>query len=397
MPGKLLDGARILDLSRMLTGDYASMLLGDLGAEVIKIEPPDEGDPLRKMPPHFVEGESAYFLSINRNKKSVTLDLRAAEGQKVFHNLVRKADVVFDNFRPGILEKLGADYETLRKINPGIICCSILSFGASGPYANQPAFDLTIQALSGTMSYTGEPGRLPVRMGIPMGDLAGSMFAAFSISAALYHRGKTGEGRKIELSLLDCLISLHTYVAQYYFSGGEISGPIGSGHLSVVPYRAFATKDKPLVIAIFVEKFWKVLCETIGDRELGEDKRLASSAGRLKHREEVDARVQKKLLEKTREEWLALLRKAEVPCAPILAIDEVFEDPQVLHDDMKIELDHPKCGRLPMTGDPIKQVPSSDEPFTPPPLLGQHTEEVLSQLAGLGKDELARLRSKKII
>jgi CoA:oxalate CoA-transferase len=305
--------------------------------------------------------------------------------------------VVFDNFRPGILEKLGADYETLKNINPGIICCSILSFGRTGPYASQPAFDLTIQALSGAMSYTGEPGRLPVRMGIPMGDLAGSMYAAFSISAALYHRERTGEGRKIELSLLDCLISMHTYVAQYYFSGGEISGPIGSGHMSVVPYRAFATKDKPLVIAIFVEKFWKVLCEVIGDKEMGQDPRLASSAGRLDNRAEVDERVQKKLLEKTREEWLKLLRKAEVPCAPILSIDEVFGDPQVVHDEMKIELDLPACGRIPMTGSPIKETPKPDEPFSPPPLLGQHTEEVLIKLAGLQKQDLENLRSKKII
>jgi crotonobetainyl-CoA:carnitine CoA-transferase CaiB-like acyl-CoA transferase len=397
MPGKLLQGARILDLSRMLTGGYGSMLLGDMGAEVIKIEPPDGGDPLRSMPPHFVKGESAYFLSINRSKKSVTLDLRADEGRRVFHALVKRADVVFDNFRPGILEKLGADYETLKKINPGIICCSILSFGRTGPYASQPAFDLTIQALSGVMSYTGEPGRLPVRMGIPMGDLAGSMYAAFSISAALYHREKTGEGRKIELSLLDCLVALHTYVAQYFFSGGEVSGPIGSGHLSVVPYRAFATKDKPLVIAIFVEKFWKVLCDVIGEPEMGRDPRLASAAGRLNNRAEVDERVQKRLYEKTREEWLELLRKAEVPCAPILSIDEVFEDPQVVHDEMKIEIQHPRCGTIPTTGTPVKETPAPAGPFAPPPLLGEHTEEVLTKLAGMTKEEIETLRAKKIV
>lgn len=397
MSGKLLEGARILDLSRMLTGDYASMLLGDLGAEVIKIESPSGGDPLRKMPPHFVEGESAYFLSINRNKKSVTLDMRTGEGQKIFHRLAKKADVVFDNFRPGILQKLGADYETLKEINPGIICCSISSFGGSGPYANQPAFDLTIQALSGAMSYTGEPGRMPVRMGIPMGDLAGSMFAALSVSAALLSREKTGEGRRIDLSLLDCLVSLHTYVAQYYFSGGQVSGPVGSGHLSVVPYGAFATKDKPLVIAIFVEKFWKGLCNVIGDGEMGEDERLASTAGRLKHRDEVNGRIEKRLLQKTRGEWLELLRKAEIPCAPILSIDEVFEDPQVLHRNMKVEVEHAACGRIPMTGDPVKLTPPSDDAFAPPPLLGQHTQQVLADIAGLSKEELERLKEKKIV
>jgi len=397
MPGQPLEGARILDLSRMLTGGYGAMLLGDMGAEVIKIEPPDGGDPLRQMPPHFVEGESAYFLSINRNKKSVALDLRGREGQAIFHELVRKSDVVFDNFRPGILEKLAADYETLKKINPAVISCSISSFGTSGPYAEQPAFDLTIQALSGVMSYTGEPGRVPVRMGIPMGDLAGSMFAAFSIAAALYRREKTGEGRRIDLSLLDCLVSMHTYVAQYFFSGGQVSGPIGSGHMSVVPYGAFATKDKPLVIAIFVEKFWKGLCETIGDPGMAADGRLATAAGRLAHRDEVNARIQKRLLEKTRAEWIGLLMKAQIPCAPILSIDEVFEDPQVLHRDMKIEVRHPRCGAVPMIGDPVKLTPPSGRPPAPPPLLGQHTEEVLTSLAGLGPEDLKRLREKKIV
>ena len=397
MTGKLLGGARVIDLSRMLTGDYGSMLLGDMGAEVIKIEPPGEGDPLRKMPPHFVEGESAYFLSINRNKKSVTLDLRTPEGKQVFARLVKKSDVVFDNFRPGILQKLGADYETIRKINPGIISCSISSFGQAGPYADQPAFDLTIQALSGAMSYTGEPGRVPVRMGIPMGDLAGSMFAAASISAALYHREKTGEGRRIDLSLLDCLVSLHTYVAQYYFSGGQVSEPIGSGHMSVVPYGAFATKDKPLVIAIFVEKFWKGLCGVLGDRQMGEDEGLATSAGRLARRDEVNHRIAARLREKTREEWLELLTGARIPCAPILAMDEVFENPQVQHRKMKIQLEHPRCGTLSMTGDPIKLTPQSDGAPMPPPLLGQHTREVLEALAGLSEEELDALKEKKII
>ncbi|MFH1435723.1 MAG: CoA transferase [Pseudomonadota bacterium] len=397
MTGKLLESARVLDLSRMLTGGYGSMLLGDMGAEVIKIEPPEGGDPLRGMPPHFVEGESAYFLSISRNKKSVTLDLRTDEGKRVFARLVKRSDVVFDNFRPGILRKLGADYETLRKINPGIISCSISSFGRDGPYADQPAFDLTIQALSGAMSYTGEPGRVPIRMGIPMGDLAGSMFAAASISAALYHREKTGEGRRIDLSLLDCLVSLHTYVAQYYFSGGQVSGPIGSGHMSVVPYGAFATKDKPLAIAIFVEKFWKGLCDVLGDNEMGEDEGLATSAGRLARRDEVNGRIAARLRGKTREEWLGLLTRARIPCAPILAIDEVFDDPQVLHRKMKIQLEHPRCGTLSMTGDPIKLTPQCDDAPLPPPLLGQHTREVLEELAGLSGEEIDALKEKRII
>lgn len=398
MARRPLEGARVLDLSRMLTGDYASMLLGDMGAEVIKIEPPGTGDPLRKMPPHFVEGQSAYFLSINRNKRSLTLDLRSEAGREVFHELVKMSDVVFDNFRPGILERLGADPETVRRINPRIVSCSISSFGQDGPYAEQPAFDLTIQALSGAMSITGEPGRLPVRMGIPMGDLAGSMFAAFSISAALYQRERTGEGTRIDLSLLDCLASMQTYVAQYYLSGGEVAGPQGSGHMSVVPYGAFPTRDRPIVVAIFVEKFWKTLCDVVGLPEMGEDERLASTAGRLEHRDEVDRRLAAQFLTDTQEGWIARLRAARIPCAPILGIDQVLEDEQIAHREMVVEVDHPVCGKVPMLGDPVKIDPEPDsEHFRAPPTLGQHTERILRDLLGYDEARIEALRADEVI
>ncbi len=374
------------------------MLLGDMGAEVIKIEPPDGGDPLRRMPPHFVEGESAYFLSINRNKKSVTLDLRTSLGRAVLHDLVKVSDVVFDNFRPGILEKLGADFATLRAINPRIICCSISSFGQDGPQADQPAFDLTIQALAGAMSITGEPGRLPVRMGIPMGDLAGSMFAVFSISAALYRRERTGEGARIDLGLLDCLVSMQTYVAQYYLSGGEIAGPQGSGHMSVVPYGAFATRDRPIVVAIFVEKFWRSLCDVVGLHEMGEDARLADTAGRLEHRDEVNRRLSQRFVEDTQEGWIRRLREAQIPCAPILGIDQVVTDEQILHRGMVVDVMHPVCGPLRMIGDPVKLTPAPDgERFEPPPTLGQHNEQVLAGLLGYDDARIASLREKKVI
>lgn len=398
MAKRPLSGARILDLSRMLTGDYASMILGDLGADVIKIEPPGTGDPLRAMPPHFVEGESAYFLSINRNKRSVTLDLRKDGGREVFHALVGEADVVLDNFRPGVLEKLGADWETLREVNPRIISASISSFGQDGPYASQPAFDLTIQALAGAMAITGEPGRLPARMGIPMGDLAGSMFAAYSVSAALYQREKTGEGVRIDLSLLDCLASMLTYVAQYYLTGGEVARPQGSGHMSVVPYGAFATKDRPIVVAIFVEKFWKSLCDVVGLPEMGEDERLASTAGRLENREVVDGRLQERFLTDTQARWIERLREARIPCAPILSIDQVARDEQILHREMIVDVMHPKCGPLRMLGDPVKLSPEPEgDHFAPPPTLGQHTEEVLKGVLGLDDERIARLRDAKVI
>ncbi len=386
----LLSGVKILDLTRMLTGDYASMILADLGAEVIKIEPPGTGDPLRKMPPHFIEGESAYFLSINRNKKSIVLNLKSEKGKETFYELVKKCDVVFDNFRPGILEKLGCDYETLKVLNPRIISCSISSYGATGPCKDLPGFDLVIQALSGAMSITGEEGRAPVRLGIPMGDLAGSMFAAFAISSALYEREKTGEGRRIDISLLDCLVSTLTYVAEYYFIGGEISKPIGSGHMSVVPYRAYKTEDGHIVIAVFVEKFWRKLCKVIGEEELGNDERYDSTPKRLERRKLVDDMLEEKFLTKTSEEWMKILNEEGVPAAPVNTIDKVFEDPQVLARNMVIEVDHPRCGRIKLIGNPVK-INGIREEFSPPPLLGEHTKEVLSKLLAYSEDMIEEL------
>lgn len=392
-----LDGVRILDLTRMLTGGYAAMLLGDLGAEVIKIEAPGKGDPLRRMPPHFYKGESAYFLSISRNKKSVTLDLRKDEGREVFHRLVEVSDVVFDNFRPGVLERLGADYDTLKKIKPDIICCSISSYGHTGPLKNGPGFDLVIQALSGMMSYTGEPGRVPVRMGAPMGDLAGSLFAVFAVSAALYAREKTGEGRFIDLSLLDCLISLHTYVSEYYWLGGQLPQLIGSGHMSVVPYRAYRTRDGFLTVAIFVEKFWAGLCNVIGRPELGRDERYDSTAKRLERRAEVDAVLEEVFPLKTTEDWMKLLEAEGVPAAPVLTIDRVFEHPQVLERGMVVEVEHPAGGVIKMIGNPVRQPEVDEQPLAPTPRLGQHTDEVLRRLLNYDEERLSRLRSEGVI
>ncbi|MEK7450261.1 MAG: CoA transferase [Planctomycetota bacterium] len=392
-----LTGVRILDLSRMLSGDFGSILLGDSGAEIIKIEDPDGGDPLRQMPPHFLKGESAYFLSINRNKKSITLDLTKEKGRAIFYELVKKSDVVFDNFRPGILEKLGADYETIKKHNPKIISCSISSYGATGPYKDLPGFDLVIQALSGAMSFTGEPGREPVRMGIPMGDLAGSLYAVYAISTALYAREKTGQGQRIDLSLLDCLVSLLTYVAQYYFIGNEISQPIGSGHMSVVPYRVYQTKDGHLTVAVFVEKFWGKLCESIGLAECADDPKYCSTAMRLKNRDEVNELLGKKFRTETTDHWIKKLSADGIPAAPVNTVDQVFSNPQVLHRKMVVEINHPKCGKYKMLGHPIKTTGCPDGPNEPPPLLGEHTEEILDKLLGYRLTEIEQLKKDRVI
>ena len=393
---RLLEGVTVLDLTRMLAGPYGALLLADLGAEVIKVEDPVGGDPVRGMGPPFIQGESAYFISINRNKKSLTLNLTTPRGREVFLRLVQKADVVLDNFRPGILERLGVAYSALRRINPRIVACSISGFGQDGPYRSLPAFDLILQAMGGAMSITGEPNRDPVRMGIPMGDLAGGLFGAMAVSAALFQRERTGEGRYIDLSLLDCQASLLTYVAQYFLVTGEVPGPVGSAHASAVPYQAFKTKDIHIVIAIFTERFWSQFCNVIGRPDLVEDPRFATNRERHAHRNDLVPILEGIFATRTGEEWLKDLRAEGIPSGPINTVDRVLSDPQVLHRGMVLEVDHPVCGRLKVVGNPVKVLPADGEALRPPPVLGQHTEEVLRR-AGYSTEEINSLRGEKII
>jgi formyl-CoA transferase/CoA:oxalate CoA-transferase len=392
----LLDGVTVLDLTRMLAGPYGALLLADLGAEVIKVEDPVGGDPVRGMGPPFIQGESAYFISINRNKKSLTLDLTTTRGREVFLRLAQKADVVLDNFRPGILERLGLDHSALRQINPRIIACSISGFGQDGPYRSLPAFDLILQAMGGAMSITGEPNRDPVRMGIPMGDLAGGLFGAMAVAAALFQRERTGEGRYIDLSLLDCQVSLLTYVAQYFLVTGEVPGPVGSGHASAVPYQAFKAKDIHIVIAIFTERFWSQFCNVLGRPDLVEDPRFASNRERHAHRHELIPILEGIFATRTGEEWLKDLRAEGIPSGPIHTVDRVLSDPQVLHRGMVVEVDHPVCGQFKVVGNPVKASPWDGERLRPPPTLGQHTEEVLRR-AGYTTAEIEELRRQRII
>jgi crotonobetainyl-CoA:carnitine CoA-transferase CaiB-like acyl-CoA transferase len=388
---------RIVDLTQMLAGPYGSMLMADLGAEVIKIEEPQRGDPTRQIGPPFVKGESGYFLGINRNKRSVALDLRRAAGRQVLYDLVKISDVVFNSFRPGTMEKLGCGYEILKEVNPRIIYCSLTGFGETGPYRDRPAFDLSIQAISGAMSITGEPGHPPVRMGIPIGDLGGSLFCAFAISAALYAREKTGVGRRIDISLMDCLISLLTYVGQYHLINGEVPDPIGSAHQSVVPYQAFAAKDIYIVVAVFVEKFWRSFCTVLDIDELVNDPRFADNDRRREHREELIPILEEIFLTKPGDEWLSLLSEAGVPCSAINTLDRVFADAQVVARDMVVNVDHPEVGRLRSIGNPVKASPQADRPPRPAPLHAQHTEEVLSDLLGYSRQRVASLREEGVI
>ena len=378
---KLLEGLRVLDLSRMLAGPYGSMLLADMGAEVIKIEEPEGGDPMRVMgPPFLPDGESAYFLSINRNKKSIALDLTTPAGRDVFLDLARAADVVWENFRPGVLTRLGCDYAALTRVNPRLVLCSISAYGQNGPYRDWPAFDLALQAMSGAMSVTGEPGGRPIRMGLPMGDLAGGMFGAFAVVAALVRRQTTGQGTHVDLSLLDCQVSLLTYMAQYYWADGRVPGPQGSGHASVVPYQAIATRDGHLIIAVFAEKFWHGFCVAVGHPEWECDPRFAGNRDRVANRQTLMELVEAALATRTTDDWLSRLQAEGVPAAPILGVDRVLVDPQIKHRQMVVEMQHPRHGATPTLGTPIKADGEMSLDVTPPPRLGEHTEALLRGL-----------------
>jgi crotonobetainyl-CoA:carnitine CoA-transferase CaiB-like acyl-CoA transferase len=395
---RLFEGVRVLDLSRMLAGPYGSMLLADMGAEVIKVEEPDGGDPMRVMgPPFLAGGESAYFLSINRNKQSIALDLTRPAGRGVLLDLAAHADVVWENFRPGVMARLGLGYAALAAANPRLVVCSISAYGQDGPYRDWPAFDLALQAMGGGMSVTGEEGGRPVRMGLPIGDLAGGMFGAFAVAGALFRRSRTGQGGHIDLSLLDAQVSLLTYLAQYFWADGRVPGRMGSGHASVVPYQALATRDGHLIVAVFAEKFWGGFCGAIEHPEWQADPRFATNRDRLAHRATLMPLVEAVFRERTTEAWLGRLQAAGVPAAPILSVDRVLQDPQVRHRRMVVEVEHRGHGPVPTLGTPLKVDGAAEIPMAPAPRLGEHTDHVLGELLKYPAERLAALRRDGVI
>ena len=396
----LLAGVRVIDLSTVLAGPYCTMLLGDMGAEIIKIENPKggvfAGDFSRVPAQYHVGGIGAYFLAVNRNEKSVELDLSSEKGREVFHDLVSVSDVVFDNLRPGVLAKIGADYETLSKIKPDIISCSLTGYGHTGPYSNMPAYDICVQARGGAMSLTGERGRPPVRMGLAMGDLAGSLFAALGICACLFNRERSGKSRRVDVSMLDCQISLLTYLSEYHLVGGLVPGPQGSGHETLIPYRAYAAKDGYLVLACPNEKHWASLCKAIGREDLLEDPEYSNVIARFVNKEKVDETLEEIIKGKTVEEWGESLDEHAVPWSPVNTIDRALTDPEVLARNMVVELEHPVSGTYKSVGNPIK-VSDTVEEFKPVPLLGQHSREVLENILRYDEPRIEQLFQEGIV
>ncbi|MFQ5656847.1 MAG: CaiB/BaiF CoA transferase family protein [Candidatus Methylomirabilales bacterium] len=394
-----LTGVKVLDLTRVISGPYGTMLFAFLGADVIKIEEPTGGDVTRRTTLYYQDGLSATFVAGNVGKKSVTLNLKTDKGRSLFLRLVEKADVVIDNFRPGTMQRLGLAYETLKAVNPRVIACSISGYGAWGPLKDAPAFDLTVQAMAGPMSVTGEKGRPPVKIGVPIGDLAAGMAGALGVLAALYRREKTGQGEQVDVSMFDVQVSLLHYHAQYYLASGERPEPVGSAHPNVVPYQAFETRDGYLVVALWgVEYLWPVFCQVIDRTDLTHDERFATNEKRVDHREVLIPILEKVFRRGTTEEWMGVFQQHGIPAAPVNAIDQVFSLPQVEARQMLRTVTHPETGSpLSVLGNPVKLTGEPEIEPLPPPLLGQHTEEILKGWLGLSEGEITDLRREEVI
>ena len=393
---QVLKGIKVLDLTRALAGPYCTMLLADYGAEVIKVELPGTGDDTRGWGPPFVEGESAYFMSINRNKKSLTLDMKNARSKDILERMIKQSDIIVENFRPGAADRLGLGYGQVKKINPKIIYCSISGFGQDGPYRELPGFDQTLQGMGGMMSITGEPNGPPMKVGVAIADISGGMFAAFGIMLALFHRQKTGVGQWVDTSLLDSQIAWLTYRAGEYFASGKLPEKVGSGHPMIVPYQAFKAKDEYINIAAGNDQLWKRFCKVINMENIMDDPKFVTNAKRVENRKELIPILSKIIETKTGAEWLKLLEDAGIPAGPIYTLDKLFSDPQVLHRKMMVELTHPKAGKIKVTGVPVKLSEAPGEITAPPPLLGQHNKEVLKDL-GYSAEEIEKLIADKVV
>ena len=397
---KPLNGVKVIDLTHMLAGPYAGMVLADLGAEVVKVEPLGSGEMTRgllKNDPNFsFKNFGAYFLTLNRNKKSVSIDLKNKKGLEVFYDLVRSADVVLNNFSAGVVSKLKIDFENLSSINPKIITCSITGFGETGPHSTRPAYDQIVQAYSGGMSITGKDAKSPTRAGIPIGDLGSGLYSVVGILSALYSREKTQKGQHIDLSLLDVQISLLTYMATMQTLSGIDPEPIGNAHFVHVPYNSFTTSDGFVVIAVITDEFWQSLKSVVNIGSL-DDSKFDSSINRLKNQAFIEDELNKVLSTQTSDHWIDKLNKAKVPCAPINKFSDALNDEQVKHRNMIVEVEHPDGGFVKMPGNPVKMSYTNEESYSSPPHLGTNTREILKNWSKYQDDEIEILENEKII
>jgi len=403
-----LSHIRVLDLSRVLAGPWAGQNMADLGAEVIKVERPGSGDDSRAFGPPWIKdgqgretGDSAYFTSANRGKKSITLNIADAQGQAIVRELARRCDVLIENYKHGDLDRYGLGYEDLRKENRGLIYCSLTGFGQTGPYRERPGYDFMIQGMGGMMSVTGEPddapGGGPQRAGVPIADIITGMYASIAICAALAHRAQSGVGQRLDLALLDSQIALLAYQNTNYFATGKPPKRIGNLHPNIVPYQPFRTRDGDVILACGNDNLFRKFCDAAGCRELAGDSRFATNGKRVENRKELTELLAQVFAGRSTDEWVQLLEAAGVPNGPINNIAQVFADPQVKARGVQIELEHASGARLPLVASPMRFSETQIDYRLAPPLLGQHTEEVLSGLLGKSDAEIAQLRSAGVI
>jgi len=395
-----LSGIRVLELTHMVSGPYAGLIMADMGAETIKIEPPETGEMTRGLMTDDtmfnVEGMGPYFLSLNRNKKSVTINLKSEKGLALFYELVKVSDIVVNNYSVGVVKRLKIDHAHLTKINPRIITCSITGFGETGPDKHIPSYDMVAQAMSGVMSITGHPGNPPTRAGIPISDLNGSMMGVIGILSALVSRNQTGRGQHVDVSMLDTQISTLNYAAVIYFMSGRIPTQIGNAHINHVPYDIYPCQDGHLILAVVTDKFWKNLMEILDHPEIDTEENRAR-VGRIKNREEINQELNNIFLTNSKTFWIEKLQVARIPSAPVNDISEAFTEPQLMARNMVVEVKHPNGERVRMPGNPIKLSDAPEDTFTISPGLGQHNQEIFGDLLGKSKTELSILKEKGAI
>jgi CoA:oxalate CoA-transferase len=394
--GKALDGIRILDLTRVLAGPFCTMVLADMGAEVIKVEVPGTGDDSRAAGP-FIRGESSYFMSLNRGKKSITLNLRCQEGKAVLKELVRKVDVLIENFRPGTMKKLELDYPLLSAENPRLIYAAVSGYGQSGPYREKPAYDFIVQGMGGVMGLTAHPGGPPTRVPVAIGDITAGLFAAIGILSGLRERDRSGKGQMIDVAMLDCQVSLLENPLTRYFATGEVPVPIGNIHPTLNPMGAFPTKDRYIIIGIGNDTLWKTFCEVVNKKQWIQDERFITNAKRTENSTQLIGLLEELFRTRKTADWVELLEDAGIPCGPITTVDEVANDPHIGFREMIVSTQHPIAGEVKVAGVPVKMSRTPGSVDAPAPILGEHTDETLQELLGYTVVKIEALRHKGVI